>query len=186
MVFGLPGLLCTVSMNINAENVRPTMHLYGPCGLRQFIRTSLRLSRSELCYNFAIHELLPVPEQLDDRSKEWDTHQTTPTEKMHPNEEAGSDIEPDYQHIWNIFLKLFFVGMAGRFARQINAKKLILTHFSQRYRPASQLNKEDDDDVTAPEGVHKLVLQAKAAFGSENVEAAEDFLVVSVPLRKSL
>jgi len=45
---------------------------------------------------------------------------------------------------------------------------------------------EDDDDVTAPEGVHKLVLQAKAAFGSENVEAAEDFLVVSVPLRKSL
>jgi len=68
-VFGLPGLLCTVSMNINAENVRPTMHLYGPCGLRQFIRTSLRLSRSELCYNFAIHELLPVPEQLDDRSK---------------------------------------------------------------------------------------------------------------------
>ncbi|KAI0212269.1 Zinc phosphodiesterase ELAC protein 1 [Lamellibrachia satsuma] len=302
-VFGLPGLLCTISMNINLENNHPTIHLYGPRGLRQFVRTSLRLSRSELCYNFAIHELVPVTEQLDERSKECQADEAATTEKMHPNEEAGNDIEPDSQHVWNIcsegsltvqaswlkhkvlcygyvitecplsgkldvqalkakgvqpgplYAKIksgesitttdgeiirpvdvlgppqpgrkvvilgdtcdshqiaalcqdadlliheatledelaesciekghSTAGMAGRFAQQINARKLILTHFSQRYRPASDINKEADGS-TEIEGVDKLLLQAKEAFGSDNVQAAEDFLVVTVPLRKIL
>ena len=54
---------------MNAEKDHPTIHLYGPRGLRQFVRTSLLLSQSELRFKFAVHELMPVTEQLDDKSK---------------------------------------------------------------------------------------------------------------------
>ena len=33
--------------------------------------------------------------------KEWQPEAAS-TEKMHPNEEAGNDIESDAQHVWNM------------------------------------------------------------------------------------
>lgn len=65
-MFGLPGLMCTVSQNNQKTN---QLELYGPHGLRQFIRCSLQLSRSELAYNYVVHELQVVEEQLP---AEWD------------------------------------------------------------------------------------------------------------------
>ena len=58
-----------MSMNVNAERDHPTIHLYGPRGLRQFVRTSLLLSQSELRFKYAVHELIPVTEQLDERAE---------------------------------------------------------------------------------------------------------------------
>ena len=54
---------------MNSEKDHPTIHLYGPRGLRQFVRTSLLLSQSELRFKYAVHELIPVTEQLEDKSK---------------------------------------------------------------------------------------------------------------------
>ena len=64
-MFGLPGLLCTVSQNSSGE--RPPLELYGPVGLRKFVRTSLHLSRSMLGFNIVVHELCHDrrPEDVD-------------------------------------------------------------------------------------------------------------------------
>ena len=61
-MFGLPGLMCTVSQTCGTEN-RPVVELYGPQGLQRYLRTSLELSRSQLGYNYVVHELVPVAEQ---------------------------------------------------------------------------------------------------------------------------
>lgn len=54
-VFGLPGLLCTISLNCSEE--RPAIHVYGPAGLGQYLTTTLTLSGSELNFPCVIHEL---------------------------------------------------------------------------------------------------------------------------------
>ena len=70
--------------------------------------------------------------------------------------------------------------MAGYFAAKVNAKKLILTHFSQRY-------KEVGENVTTKTGdcvsIEKLLRQAEKAFKSDSVIVAEDFLVIHIPLK---
>ncbi|XP_077993798.1 zinc phosphodiesterase ELAC protein 1-like [Glandiceps talaboti] len=69
-------------------------------------------------------------------------------------------------------------SMAAKFANQINAKKLILTHFSQRYRAESDTSKEGDESVS------KLVGQARAVFVNGDVVAAEDLMQIPVPAKK--
>lgn len=72
--------------------------------------------------------------------------------------------------------------MAGRFARTINATRLILTHFSQRYRGVNcqAVDNSDADSLS----VEKLVKQAKEEF-SGDILAAEDFCVVTIPIRQA-
>ena len=55
-MFGLPGLLCTISAG-RSEDSRP-VELYGPIGLRQFVRVALNFARSQLDYNYVVHELV--------------------------------------------------------------------------------------------------------------------------------
>lgn len=74
-------------------------------------------------------------------------------------------------------------SMASNFAKLINAKCLILNHFSQRYKPlnyvseatkpvASAENAADEDDII--ETVQKLIDEAKLVFEGP-VLAAYDF-----------
>lgn len=83
-----------------------------------------------------------------------------------------SKISPTIRHFW-----AFFTGMAGRFATKLKAKKLILTHYSQRYRPIDSELKEGESSIA------KLLEQAKESFQGE-VIAADDFTIVSCPLPK--
>lgn len=67
-VFGLPGLMCTISQNV-LPGCKKLIEIYGPVGLRRFIRTNLELSRSLVTYNYVVHELVPIDEQIPDEVK---------------------------------------------------------------------------------------------------------------------
>ncbi|NXY18391.1 RNZ1 protein, partial [Atrichornis clamosus] len=61
--FGLPGLLCTLSLQSNPGPDKPPVDIYGPLGLRSFIRRSLELSHSQLLFPYTVHELVPTRDQ---------------------------------------------------------------------------------------------------------------------------
>ena len=54
-MYGLPGLLCTLSASLSEDSA--PLEVYGPLGLRQFVRVALNLARSQLCYPYVVHEL---------------------------------------------------------------------------------------------------------------------------------
>lgn len=68
--------------------------------------------------------------------------------------------------------------MAGEFARKINAKKLVLTHFSARYQRAQ--GSEKCENVMGA-----LLDEAKQGFQNDSVEAARDFFTYDVPENQS-
>lgn len=66
--------------------------------------------------------------------------------------------------------------IAAEFATLCKVRKLVLSHFSQRYKPANQIG-EGDADVT------ELKKQAEMVMNGE-VVLAEDFMTISVPVKK--
>lgn len=47
--------MCTLSASLSEES--SPVEIYGPFGLRQFVRVSLNIARSQLCYPYVVHEL---------------------------------------------------------------------------------------------------------------------------------
>ena len=80
-----------------------------------------------------------------------------------------------------------FVGMAVAFCTQINARELILTHFSQRYK------RTGEDLEPGETSIDKLVGEAEEAFKDRTqdsnsnhctVSAADDFKTYTIYARK--
>ncbi|NXC76473.1 RNZ1 protein, partial [Anhinga anhinga] len=61
--FGLPGLLCTLSLQSSPDPSKPPVDIYGPLGLRSFIWRSMELSHSQLLFTYTVHELVPTRDQ---------------------------------------------------------------------------------------------------------------------------
>uniref|UniRef100_S4RTU8 ElaC ribonuclease Z 1 n=1 Tax=Petromyzon marinus TaxID=7757 RepID=S4RTU8_PETMA len=63
-VFGLPGLMCSLSMlAFGTADAAAPLEVFGPVGLRRLLRVALQLSRSQLGFRFAVHELRPAARQ---------------------------------------------------------------------------------------------------------------------------
>jgi len=58
--FGLPGLLCLMGTKRERWDDQP-VEIYGPEGLRAFLRTVIRYTVSRIVPNYRVHELMDVP-----------------------------------------------------------------------------------------------------------------------------
>lgn len=61
--FGLPGLLCTISLQSGSTVTKQPIEIYGPAGLRDFIWRTMELSHTELVFPYVVHELVPTADQ---------------------------------------------------------------------------------------------------------------------------
>lgn len=102
--FGLPGLLCLMGQNRN-EDAAP-VEIFGPEGLRLYLRTALQLTHSRIAAKYRVHELKNVP-NLQQNSLSRGAQRR----KLPPNLSAdssfgelpdGKDIFPDDNGIWHL------------------------------------------------------------------------------------
>lgn len=68
--FGLPGLLCL--MGQDKENRKGPVEIYGPEGLRMWLRVAIRYSVSRIVPPYRVHEIMEVP-----MAPEWELNQRT-------------------------------------------------------------------------------------------------------------
>ncbi|XP_028658411.1 zinc phosphodiesterase ELAC protein 1 [Erpetoichthys calabaricus] len=95
-MFGLPGLLCTLSLNCSttAGKEQQPVHIYGPAGLRKFLRVSLELSNSQLLFPYIVHEFVPTADQSPTEGM-IDSVKTECDGELHPQEQEGRTIYLD-------------------------------------------------------------------------------------------
>ncbi|KAI9454463.1 beta-lactamase-like protein [Lactarius psammicola] len=97
-IMGLPTLLRNIlgfphPEALSSRGTPPRINLYGPAGLRTFLRTVLSLTRTKAADRYAVHELLTP------------TDPRTPCdiEALHDNEEPGQDVLCDEGGFWRDF-----------------------------------------------------------------------------------
>uniref|UniRef100_A0A1A8IU09 ElaC homolog 1 n=1 Tax=Nothobranchius kuhntae TaxID=321403 RepID=A0A1A8IU09_NOTKU len=92
-LFGLPGLLCTVSLNTNADPQQnpACVDIYGPVGLRKFLRVTLGLTGSQLLFPYAVHELEPTLDQSPEEGQ-LSMEMIADDGPLHPQEQPGRTI----------------------------------------------------------------------------------------------
>ncbi|XP_072272569.1 zinc phosphodiesterase ELAC protein 1 [Pyxicephalus adspersus] len=294
-MFGLPGLLCTVSLQAGSNPSKQHVDIYGPVGLRNFIRMSLEISHSQLVFPYSVHELVPSEDQCpaeefkdlsryggqNNLASEENTLYADPSDgtyKLFENEqfvvqafklyhripsfgfviaekdrpgklnanklkELGIQPGPIYGKLKlgssvtlengqtihpSVVLgdpvpgrKVCILGdcsgvissgatklcqdanlliheatldddqmdkakehghstpkMAAEFANSCYAKKLVLTHFSQRFKPLGKITEEEDDMAI-------LKTQAESFLKGQDVYLAKDFLTITIPTIKA-
>ncbi|XP_061470534.1 zinc phosphodiesterase ELAC protein 1 isoform X2 [Rhineura floridana] len=297
-LFGLPGLLCTISLQSSPATNKLPVDIYGPLGLRSFLWRTMELSHSQLAFPYIVHELVPTPDQcpaeeqneLSFQEKDEVSFEGTQGKTVHldPVEDSYTLVD-NAQFVMKAF-RLFhripsfgfvveekpragrlnaqklkelgvqpgplygklkegvtvvlengtticpsdvtedplpgrkvcilgdcsgIVGdgavtlcyeadllvheatlddtqvdkakehghstpkMAAEFAKLCKAKRLVLSHFSQRYKPASQIGEGDVDVV-------ELKRQAELVLDGQELVLAEDFMTIGVPMKKPL
>ena len=78
----------------SSTNLRqPRVNLYGPAGLRTFLRTTLSLTRTKTAERYAVHELLTPA----------NARTSCDVAALYDNEEPGQDLLCDAGGIWRDF-----------------------------------------------------------------------------------
>ncbi|KAF7249212.1 hypothetical protein EG68_08319 [Paragonimus skrjabini miyazakii] len=110
-MYGLPGLLCTIDQKGTAgdivlettaeSNAEASVNIYGPQGLRRFIRLALALSRTHMKYTYAVHELILRDAHRPVGWTEWTALEADPIHDppLHC-ERSGRDIHAAADGFW--------------------------------------------------------------------------------------
>ncbi|CAE6478096.1 unnamed protein product [Rhizoctonia solani] len=90
---GIAPLMSTLMSSVANPSPQPNtkrLDIYGPHGLREFLRTILRITQASLSGKYAVHELL----------SDTDIPYLCETAGMHPNETNGTDFRPSLDGYW--------------------------------------------------------------------------------------
>ncbi|VDL94955.1 unnamed protein product [Schistocephalus solidus] len=99
-VYGLPGLMATLAHRMQGEERGPDdvdVEIYGPQGLRRYLRLALSLAWALLDITYTVHELMFSPKQtvVQDYVKFASTKIHPDYDPILPYERPGRDIYPD-------------------------------------------------------------------------------------------
>ncbi|XP_077600860.1 zinc phosphodiesterase ELAC protein 1-like [Stigmatopora nigra] len=95
-LFGLPGLLCTISLNFTSDALADdkVVDIFGPSGLRRYLRVTLGLTASQLVFPYAVHELEPTLGQSPEEGQ-LSLEMTASNDPPFPLERPGRNISID-------------------------------------------------------------------------------------------
>ncbi|XP_035514255.1 zinc phosphodiesterase ELAC protein 1 [Morone saxatilis] len=143
-LFGLPGLLCTVSLNTNPDPQQSLnrVDIYGPRGLRQFLRVTLGLTGSQLLFPYAVHELEPTTDQSPEEGQ-LSLEMTAECGPLHPQEQPGRTISLDVSSdSYLLFEDKRFVVKAFRLFHRIPSFGFCIQEHDRPGRLKTELLKE--------------------------------------------
>ncbi|XP_031164822.2 zinc phosphodiesterase ELAC protein 1 isoform X2 [Sander lucioperca] len=142
-LFGLPGLLCTVSLNTNPEQQNLNcVDIYGPRGLRHFLRVTLSLTGSQLLFPYAVHELEPTTDQSPEEGQ-LSLEMTVECGPLHPQEQQGRTISLDVSSdCYLLFEDKNFVVKAFRLFHRIPSFGFCIQEHDRAGRLKTEILKE--------------------------------------------
>ncbi|TFK48091.1 Metallo-hydrolase/oxidoreductase [Heliocybe sulcata] len=138
-VMGIIPLMRHVSRSAaRAKPTAPYLHLYGPKGLREFVRMNLQITYTDLKMQYAVHELL--------------TPSDFPTSchpgALHPNEADGEDIVCDDKdsHRWLDFMNNGHIRVdAAMIQHRVPCLGYVFTERSRVGRPGAEATEGNSD-----------------------------------------
>ncbi|KAL2091739.1 hypothetical protein ACEWY4_011537 [Coilia grayii] len=141
-LFGLPGLLCTVSLNCSPTQPPHCVDIFGPVGLRHFLRVALELSGSQLLFPYAVHELEHTADQCPAEGL-LSPAVTQSSESLHPQERQGRTICLDEKsECYLLFEEKQFTVKAFRLFHRIPSFGFCVQEHDRPGRLNTQLLKE--------------------------------------------
>jgi len=101
--FGLPGLLCLIARGRDRD--APPMEIYGPAGLRAFLRVTLRFSGTAFLPRFVVHELHNIPFLHSSRPQQAPLAVSGDDVRAGDSGEqpGGRNLQPEEDGTWNLF-----------------------------------------------------------------------------------
>ncbi|CAM6100515.1 unnamed protein product [Calypogeia fissa] len=94
-IYGLPGLLCRIGLK--EFQSKDPIHIYGPQGLRQWIRSTLNASHARVHPKYVVHEMI-LKKKASDITQSWNV-----LEENHADELPGKDIRRSASGLWHIY-----------------------------------------------------------------------------------
>eukprot|EP00850_Spirogloea_muscicola_P002385 SM000009S23514 [mRNA] locus=s9:452194:477102:- [translate_table: standard] len=124
----LSGLLCMISHTASSD--RPPVEIYGPEGLRHWIRTTLKVAEASIRPKYSVHELIL---REDHGRRSWRAGRDEAV-NLHRDELPGDDIPCSSDGLWDLYEDEQYVVRAGFLRHSIPCWGFVV---SEQTRPGS-------------------------------------------------
>ncbi|EFJ18754.1 hypothetical protein SELMODRAFT_444530 [Selaginella moellendorffii] len=157
-VWGLPALLCAAKFRVNAE-------IYGPQGIRDWLRMSLKSCRAKVPSKYKVHELILTQEKSLERVASLHV-----PANPHDDELPGNDISCSGDGVWHVLQDETLDIKAGLLTHNVPCWGYVLTEVK------SEAEKESAGETTR--GSRKVVILGDTANSKALTTAGRDADVV--------
>lgn len=100
-IFGLPAVLCSIGQALRNQDSSDIVDIYGPTGIRDFIRVTLQTSQSRIAAPHRIHELKGIPLIKKGFANNFPSISTQYT-AQYGERPGSSDIHPDERGAYDV------------------------------------------------------------------------------------